>query len=376
MNRKLGGIGAAAVAAGLALAGCSSSPSTPAAVSSTGTTPSTAATSCPSAVQATLASATTPASFLVGPALDAKPLKGKTAWFISIDNSYPLEVANGVGFKAAATALGMKVQLVDAQGLTSTAARGIEQAVAAHTDAIILDAVPPEDVQAPLQAAQAAHIPVISAYEPPTAPGQFAAVVNQVEESTLGAWEGAEALSSAHCKGTVLWVGDTIYTDSQEVSAAIKAYVAKYCPTNCKFKLLDVPGVSAGVDETPDIQNAMRADPNISVLIAYADTYVPAAISAVQSLGSKIPIIGGGSDATLLQEIASGNSLLVATVGSGSNELTGWQLADQMVRVLLDKPVSPYDIIPNLLLTKQNLSQASLPAFNGFEAKYEAVWGL
>jgi ABC-type sugar transport system substrate-binding protein len=356
--------------AGVALAGCSSSPSASVAGSSTGTT------SCPSAVQATLESATKPPSFVLGSALDAKTLKGKTAWFISIDNSYPLEVANGVGFKAAATALGMKVQFVDAQGLTSTAARGIEQAVAAHTDAIVLDAVPPADVQAPIQAAQAAHIPVISAYEPPTAPGQFAAVVNQVDESLLGQWEAAEALVSAHCKGTILWVGDTIYSDSQEVSAAIKAYVAKYCPKNCNFKLLDVPGTTAGVNETPDIQNAMRADPNVGALIAYADTYVPAAISAVQSLSEKTPIVGGGSDATLLQEIASGKSLLVATVGSGSNELTGWQLADQMVRVLLGKPVSPFDIIPNLLLTKQNISQASLPAFNGYQAKYETTWDL
>jgi ribose transport system substrate-binding protein len=378
MNTRFGIFAVAVVSsAAVVIAGCGSSGGSQAASAPTSASASAggSASACVTSAQALLSTATQSPPFNLAPAVDAKSLRNKTVWFISVDNSYPLLVNNETGFKAAGAALGWTVRVVDAQGELSNAAQGISEAVAARASAIVIDGIATESIQTALKAAQSAHIPVVSAYEPSVVPGQLAAVVD-ANNGLAGNWMGAEALSQTHCKGTLLYVGDNIYTASNQAYQGAAQYVAKVCP-DCKVKFLEVPTATAGTNEVPAVENAMRANSSIDALLVSSGEFVLYAVSAVRDLGKTTPVVGNGGDPTNIQQIASGDTLQVSDIGNGSEELTGWELADQVVRALLGKPASPYDAIPEILITKANAGESDLlPTYDGYAAKYEANWGL
>jgi len=114
-------------------------------------------------------------------------------------------------------------------------------------------------------------------------------------------------------------------------------------------------------------------------VLAETDDVAVYAVPALQAMSSPVKLVGGGGEQANLQFISKGQ-VQIGDVATPSNQFTGWITADQIFRLLLHQPQSQYDVIPQRLITQQNVGDGSasslFPAFNNFEQKFLTAWGL
>jgi ABC-type sugar transport system substrate-binding protein len=374
-NRALSVLAMSSVAASFLLAGCSSG-SAPKASSSAGSASSDCVKQASTAVQSELkAGGSDP---YPTEKVDASIAKGKTYYLVMLSAQIPAIADMGKGFSAAADAVGAKARLFDGRGTPDGAAQGVNSAIAAKADGIVLVSIDPGLVSQPLADAKAAGIPVVEGFTGDPHKTLLNGVVgtatpNNIEVGTLQA-QYAASITNCHVNAA------TVASQSSKPSAAstkgVIAELQTLCADTCKTQVVDIAPADIATKLVGLLQTTFQRNPDINVITAASDTYVPYIVQALAAVNRNIPVIGGSGT-----QIAIGQKggPMVADVLYPPTIVVGWYFFDSILRGASGK-TGFADEFPHALVDKSNWGTNPDPLvlqsrFADYKQKFLALWG-
>jgi ABC-type sugar transport system substrate-binding protein len=383
-SRRMTAVAVVVAAASLAAAGCSSSGATSSAASgstaagsSTASGSTTAAqSSCLAAAHSVVSKGTAPLALpAASPTIPVSKLAGKTVWFVSINSTVTIGADTLAGFKAAAAAAHVKVISINGNQSLGTSLQGLTQAVAAKPDGIVTWAINTAEATVQLKQAQANKTPVVGVYE--AGPLTSAGVLSQA--GLTGQQEAAAALIATNCRLVATDLYGIGLATQQAQAQAIDAYIKQTCPTTCSVRdqLFDESTEATSLQGI--VTNLLSRYPTTNAIFTGSDDQVPFMVPAIRSVGSKVRVVSGGGLPQELQYTEQG--VQIADDATPPGQFVGWQIFDQLARVMLGMPPSAYDsTMPVKLFTAQNLKGVNVnspfPELNGYQAAFTASWGL
>jgi ribose transport system substrate-binding protein len=298
--------------------------------------------------QAALAAAQEPLEF-VPPSepFDVSAARGKDIWLISCCESVPILKQWRVTIQDALKPYGVSSTVFDGQGQISEWNRGMEQAIAAHPDAIVLITIPPEAIPAQIQAAKAAGVPVvaISSGKPRTPLMDGVAAEVTVDNEVVGRLQADWFIVDSDGKGNadIINVSDARAANWQ--IKGLKEEITALCP-DCKFIIDDAPVTSWGTRLATLTTSAIQRDPNLTHLLPLYDAMTFNMLPGIEQVGASDRIRVGTYNATpaLMKTLQAGNTPLLLDIGA-PNDWFSYAIADATLRVLTDTPaVDDYHI--------------------------------
>jgi ribose transport system substrate-binding protein len=313
--------------------------------------------------------------------INAKPLKGKTIWFISPDQSLSYPLSESQGIQAAGTAAGLHVKIFDGKSQPALFNQGLATAVAQHANGIILNSIDPSLVAGPLAAAKKAGIPVVDAYvgsNPPAAadsPDVFANVTNNFEQT--GQIMADYLLSATNCKANVVLFTTSVYPSLQQMSTGISGEMSKVCP-GCSLHSITFDPTTIATTVGPLVSNTVRRYPDTNYLIAGFDSLVPYAIPSLQQADNHSPILSEAGDEATYDRIRAGSQVADASLPYGP--YAGWLQVDELLRGMAGAQPAD-DNEPTNIFTKANIGannslQVLYPGLVGYQNAFLKDWGL
>lgn len=322
-----------------------------------------------------------------GPPLKAGKLKGKKVFVLS-DSTNQFEQSFDTGVENAAKSVGMTVKRGDGNGVPTEDDQVIENAIDAHVNAIVLDAVPADTVGKSLELAKKAHIPVIWAFTGDPA-------LPSAEDRAIGVTAYDTYCYSCTAKLVayyeLLRTNGNIHADLQEAGdspqseAIVKGWkqtMAKYCPKTCTTSY----DVIQGANSTQETQNAAQVaaqNPQTNLLFPVFDYSIAYELPAVTAANAstRIDIDSENADLAQMQSLSQGTSVKV-DVGNPV-EWDGWAAMDQVLRALLHMAPSGNEKVPVRLFDTQNIKSVNLKkdpstwyGNDNYAAAYEKLWGV
>lgn len=282
-----------------------------------------------------------------------------TIGFLQILGASPAAQRIEAQFQRAATSLGWKMNIVDAQGDPAKMASGIQSFVTQNVDAIVAIAVAPAQAQQALTAAKKKGIPAIVIGSPNPDPKKLYAAQISPNDSALGA-----IISQYMCD--VLPSGAKIVAQIFEPLDALarRDTVAKAVFAHCGIKIVashQVDFSNAVQDATKSTLDMLRAHPEATGVYADQDFEFQAAINAVKQLGreKKVKVFGFLAGAETLAALRKGGP--AAGLADAAYNNISWLAADQLLKLFGKKipidPAAQYNIvpIPTALITAKNV---------------------
>ncbi|WP_225824042.1 sugar ABC transporter substrate-binding protein [Streptomyces naphthomycinicus] len=318
-----------------------------------------------------------------GPAFDASAAKGKTVSWIATTGDLPFTKAVYAGFEAAAEKAGFKVNFFDGRGQTAEQLRGVQQAVAAKSDLIVLQSIAVGLMGDGVDAAHKAGIPIVEAFTTdagaPTSRGASASVT--FSYSKVGKLLAASAAAGSGCRAKAVVINSSDVPVSVPEMGGIKEGFAEFCPATCKLDIRDAAIADWSTKIGPLTQNAV-ADQDVNWLIPVYDGMVQFATPAVRqaNAGDRVKIASFNASPGIVDDLKSGGPFAV-DIGAPLG-WTGWAIADQSLRILAGaKPVSD-ERIPLRILDQDNAEDidftgAESAMYGGsYQDQYAKLWGL
>lgn len=318
-----------------------------------------------------------------GPRTGPAAVKDKTVVLIAEDlrNGGILGVAQGI--REAARAIGWKIRVFDAGGSAEGRDKAAADALAVAPDGVIVVGADAKAMQGRLQPFARRGIPMVGWHVGPEAgpmvnsPVAMNVSTDPVEVARISAMSAV--VSSGGRAGVV------IFTDSNFEIAMIKAkamaYVIRACQDCTLLEIRDVP-ISRNAELMPAVTRELLARHGarwthaLAINDIYFDYAVPELIKAGLP-GDRLSLIsaGDGSAAAFLRIQA--RTFQTATVAEPLN-LHGWQLVDELNRLLAGQAVSGY-VIPVHLVTGDNIAFDGGPRLlfdpdNGYRDIYRRIW--
>lgn len=307
--------------------------------------------------------------------------KGKTIWYIAPSLEQPFVVTVSKGVEAAAQAAGMSAKVFDGKGQADLFNQGVSEAVSQHASAIILQAIPPEVVSGPLAQAKAQKIIVIDSFNRAPSDPLPKNIDGQV---TLDYPQSGRTMAdyiAVHSKGTakvgiVTWAVYPIY---KELVPAFEEELSKVCP-NCSTEAVKSVSPTSPATELQNVTSTMLAQhPTMNYLAPVSDNLATGMIPAVEASGSSgTKIVSVDGDAANLEHVEK-SEVEIADVSDPPLEAVGWAQVDQIGRLLLGMPAAEQDTdLPTQLFTTDKIPSGSnkFPGYEGYEEKYEEIWGM
>ncbi len=315
-----------------------------------------------------------------GAAFNAKPLAGKTIAIVAIDQTTPSLYLAAQGAKAAAAAAGLKTTLFDAKDNPSEMTTGVEQAIAAHASAIILDGIAVQLVTSQLKQAAAAHIPVVNADNgqsiAPSADGLYA---NATPNFSLSGRLAADAaIVSTNGQAKAILVGTDGITPGAELLTGLTQGM-KTCST---CQIVDTKSVqiqdwftTLTSTTTSLVQTNPTANIMLPIYVTMAMQMIPGIAQADASSRIKLFSTSAPPDAAKLLESTPS---LGGLVGDSDTEV-GWYSVDYAMRGMLKLPAPSNDTtVPIRYLTPatvkaEGTSEDALYG-NGYVTGFKNLW--
>lgn len=332
------------------------------------------------AAKSAVAEALKPLTFKApGPAFDMGKNRGKTVWFIATTMALPYVATVNKSFIEAAKYAGIKVVTWDGKGSPGEQANGITQAVNAGANAIILQAVDPKLMTAPLQAAAAKGTPVIDAnnYEPTDPPinGVYHTGFSAAEQGKLS----VDYMLANTPSGNVnaLFLTSPLYVFYNEVKKAMDTEIKAVCPNTCKITQHAIDFASIATQVPLTTQSAVRQDPSINWVLPAFFAVAPGAVQGLTQAGQlgKVKVMNFNNVPTDLQALKSGKAGFEADFGDYAPWL-GWSEVDQIGRIMAGAtPVRGWTN-PQRLFTKASPPADPQGNWTGadFVAGYKKLW--
>jgi len=300
--------------------------------------------------------------------------------YVSADQSYVSFVNWGRGVEEAAAILGWKVEILNGRGAVTSTLQAMQQAVASQPDAIITSA-DASALQAPIQQAVAAGIPVIgihaSAFPGPDPELHLFTNItsNPVE---IGQTQAAYVLAESGGKAKLLH-----FLDSSFAIARLKAQAATDPIKNCEgcefVEMVNIP-IADQTQRIPTVVSGILANNGDewwgTTCCDNFFPYVAASLRAANVDPSKVRLVGSDGPPSAYDLIRKGE-YEVATVPEPST-LFGFQAIDAVVRSMAGEEPSHF-VQPTYLVTKQNADAEGgdknefIPS-NNFACHYENIW--
>lgn len=363
-NRRYGlAGGAAALLIITSLVGCTTgAEETPAATEGSGD----------STLSAAVQTAMEPIAEWPGPSDPVEPVSGKKVTIITCGSTgiTCVRVANGA--KAASDALGWDATIVDGQNQPAVWNTVIGNALAAGTEALILAAVPPVTVQAAVDSATEAGIPVVYVLglDDPSA----VATIDMPREKAaeyMAEWLANDSGGSAK-------VFQLNVTDFPEAVAYNEALAAKLVDICSGCEIVDDADFSMALanQRIPGlVSSALQTNPDITYVSAPFDAVSLFVNQGIQQSGlTGVKVVGLGADPEGIQGMNDGT--MAASVAMPA-EWMGWQAIDTAVRYFADAEIETPEI-PIRLITQENVQSDTESGWQGdidYEAKYLELWG-
>ncbi|WP_216871016.1 sugar ABC transporter substrate-binding protein [Modestobacter excelsi] len=312
-------------------------------------------------------------------AVDGAAAKGKNFWYIGLAMSNGSIAAYAEGATAAAEALGATMTVFDGKGTPGTMAQGIQNAIAARADGIILGSTGTEAVAEAVRNAESAGIPVLDGLNGVPAEPLAEGVAMQVSPdfTEVARMQVNWVLNEYGCDGThVLSLASPNGPPSQAFAAAVDDEMSRLCPS-CKNTLVEVPVGDVPTKLTPAVQTALQRDPGVKAVLSPSDPFVPFVQQAIAATGSDAGILG--HNGTQIQAAIEGQVPLVADAVYAPPVVVGWFLVDGMLRGLQDGTYS--GAIPEVLKDESNWGTdpdlfALVPTYAEYPDAFKKLWGV
>jgi ABC-type sugar transport system substrate-binding protein len=304
--------------------------------------------------------------------LTKKPT-GKLLIYIECDS--PICVAASDGYKAAATAIGMKYQAIPTGATPSTTRSAFDQAVAAKPAVLVEGAIAPQPVKAQLeQLVHAGTKVILYATAPPNPPGITAVVYPPSDFGRIGT-QMADFIYADHGgkPSNVLFVEDPEFPALLYTVTAFKAEMAKIC-TKCTTNLLNVNVTEIGKTIPSMVVSYLQRNPDTQYVVSQFGDLELGVPQAIQGAGiSSVKLITTEGSSVNLQYVKNGSEYadLINYL-----PVTYWQLVDLAARALAGQKftVPP---VPEEWITKANLNfptTASPPFGTNYQKAFEKLW--
>lgn len=318
-----------------------------------------------------------------GPTTGPSAQPGKTIAVLAEDlrNGGVLGVAQGI--REAAHEAGWKVRIVDAGGTAAGRSRALTEALASRPDGLVICGSDAHELDANFRRANARLPPVVGWHAGPV-PGAIAgtAVAMNVSTDPIAVARTAALAAVAQSRGRA---GVVVFTDSRFAIATAKAQamadVIRQCGGCTLLEVRDV-AISESAARMPAVTRELLAAHGrrwthaLAINDIYFDYAVPVMTQArVPNAAMTMLSAGDGSESAFLR-IRTG-TFQVGTVAEPLN-LHGWQLVDEMNRLLAGERVSGY-VFPVHLVTAGNVAQDGgdrliYDPANGYRDIYRHIW--
>jgi ribose transport system substrate-binding protein len=339
---KFAGIGIGTVVGGAALAACSSSGSnsggsTGGTVTAGGTATGSTTAGVAAAAAAVAAVSKVPTFTPVGPAIDVKPLAGKTIMYLTLTLAVDIVQTWARAVEAAGAAAGVKIVKFDGKDQATEFVRGINQAISQKVDCLLIDSIPSMSLVAPIKAAKAAGVKVIILNERPANLGgplnkdadagvsQDYAGAAELELDWVIADSGGDASVAVFRLPNALAHTDMV----NRIKTKAKAFP--------KLKIVGVEQVDASEWQTrlPVLtQTYLTRYPDLKYFIPLVDGMALPMVSGIQQAGKTGKVNISTFNATpSVMKLLKDNDTVGLDVG-GPPTWEGWAYVDQALRVM------------------------------------------
>lgn len=323
-----------------------------------------------------------------GEAIDPSTLKGKKVIEIpSVANPFVQSISDTM--KGVAGKYGLSYSVFDNQAQVSQWVQGMNQAIQAKVDLIILNGAPdPRALQPQLQEAAKAKIPVLVVHfhddgsvAPPACEGCANGVAGLVTAPFYKAGVAAAdwIIEDSGASAKVLIVGGSDILPSPGTISAMQKEFSDKCP-DCKTKVINIPVADWNTKTQGEVQSALQSDPSITYVYLLYDAMVAGGVPAVETLGKagSVKITSYNGSPFALDFIRDGN-IVGMNVGEDTVGI-GYASMDQAFRILLGKPTVKTST-PIRIWDNSNVKDAGAPAKSGqgygdaFPSGYLKLWG-
>ena len=282
------------------------------------------------------------------PTTGSKAVPGRSAWVITCGQAFQGCSTPGNAAVAAGRALGWKMTLVDGKLNPATYTAGVNSAIAAHANAIVLVSVDCQFIQAPLQAAKKAGIKIVSVTSfdctlnggpavfdafANSGTGGYSAYVAQLANVTA-TYIKAKKNSRAH----VLLVVEKDDEAALQQTTGVKSDLKRIC-RSCTIDEVNIAGADA-LDGSivTKVGSALTRHPDVDTVVAPYDASITLGIGqAVKSAGRPLLLTGvEGLAANITQIKAGGPDNFAAGAPFG---WLAWAAMDEANRLFAGKPL-------------------------------------
>jgi ribose transport system substrate-binding protein len=387
---------ATAACAGVVLLGaaCSSSSSTPASSSPASASPSSASSSAAAQGSGNAGSGTqslvkqdlaVPAQFTdsAPPVTGVAKLKGDKILYIPISLQIGVFQSTLASMQQAASHVGITVSGCDGKFGPAGAAACVNQALAEHVNAVVLDNIPVVLIGQGLHQLEAAHIAVLEDQANPTPGNDQLAYLNLGGVSVIDSmadWIAAD--SGGKADALIIEQNDTPQQVAY-VNNDLLPEFKKTCPA-CKTKVIAM--ATDQLHNLPtQVETALVQDPSVNYVVSEFDSNVPYVVQGLKNspLAGKVKIAGALGDISSLQRVKSGQQAYdaLASVGFG-----GWAYIDDVLRMLTGMPpatsISPpwraFDAsnVGSVTVSAANVANDGIFGGNTYSKVFLKLWGV
>lgn len=315
-------------------------------------------------------------------------LKGKTVYYIPINQQAPQFAVTQTALEAALGKAGVKLQVCNGESTPTGIAACLTQATKAQAGAIITDAIPYVLAANAFAAAESAGIPVLNTDQVADSAHPAAEKYGVIEAAGSRQMEAVADWIAADSNGKATIVVDES-TDGPSPVAFVEAGVKELkavCP-GCTVTINKIS--SANFSLIPSsTSSALLKTPNVGYVVSEFDQYLQPVQGGVQQAGKATSVKGvsGAAQLSGLQQLSNKN-FLYADVGQGS-AYQGWADADAVLRMMTGTSGAdlPTYTIPIRLFTRDNVGDVTLTAAaqasgawfgsTDYTTKFTSLWGL
>ena len=315
------------------------------------------------------------------------PQPGKKIWVVA--NGQSSEAVAGVT-KAASDAgklIGWDVTIFDGKFQPNVQLSGVQQAVAANADGIVLTAIDCATVKSALEAAKKAGIPVVGIESQDCDPS-LETVLTYSEGQTFKEWvtqlgaDSAVALAAnVASDATVIELKETDYQTTLWLSEGFQKSLKENCP-GCRNVVVEFTGLDYGPNLQEKVQQTLLRNPDASGIFAAVDDAVTAS-SAPALIASgrndSVYVVSETGNVSALDLIRQNRGLDADLVIAGGWE--GYSAIDWMNRIFNGiQPTADNastGIGYQLVDADHNLPKAGPASANvDFISIYKKTWGM
>jgi ribose transport system substrate-binding protein len=310
-----------------------------------------------------------------GPAFDASGAKGDVVYAIPASSAIPFVNQLEESMKEAGETEGVELVQVKNQGQPAEWNAGLQQAINAKANAILLDQIDPELVKNEIAKAEAAGIPVISSHIWVTGekkpPGVSAIVTVPFQEGgrLMADW----TIWKTEGKGHALIVGEPLTPASGPLVEAMKEEFTKYC-AECEVSFTQVPFTEWATKLQPATQTALTKDPSIEYVLPIYDSMTQFVNPAILASGRSSSVKVASADGTpfVVEGLEEDNPPFLEMTVAENPARSGYAVMDQILRVLTGTKPTSESAIAVQVLTKENVSEKF--AGENFEEEFSKLW--